>query len=318
MIDTIELVTYPYEMGEEEAKKCGFNPTVIGSIQKEATTSADTTKAAEEMLELKVDLILFAGGDGTARDIYEAIDGKVAVLGIPSGVKIHSAVYAVNPERGGDLVVRYLQDGLPLQEAEVMDVDEEAFRQGRVSARLYGYLRVPFERGSTQSAKSGSAHTEDEEYQKKVIAACLLEEMKDDCFYIIGPGSTTQAIGEQLGFEKTLLGVDVMNQGRLVAKDVNESQLLRLVEGRKAKIVITPIGGQGYIFGRGNQQISPEVIRRVGKDNIMILATKNKMNSLVGKPLLVDTGDEEVDGLLAGYTRVIVGYRKEIMKMIAR
>jgi len=318
IINTVELITYPYKMGEEEAKECGYTPTVIGSLQKDATSSTDTRNAAKEMLGLGVDLILFAGGDGTARDVCEAIDSKLPVLGIPTGVKIHSAAFAVNPERAGDLTAKYLENGLPLQDSEVMDVDEEAFRAGMVSARLYGYLRVPYERGATQNAKSGSASTEDEEYQRKVIAACIAKEMEDNCLYIIGPGSTTQAIGEELGFEKTLLGVDVVYQGRLVARDVNESQLLKLVEGVKAKIVITPIGGQGYIFGRGNQQISPAVIRRVGKRNIRIVSTKSKINSLMTKPLLVDTGDEEVDRMLTGYMRVMVGYREEIMKKVER
>jgi predicted polyphosphate/ATP-dependent NAD kinase len=314
----IELITYPHEMGEEEAKKCGFKPVVIGLIRSKQTTRSDTKNAAKEMLRVGVDLILFAGGDGTARDIYEAIDGKVPVLGIPSGVKIHSAVYAVNPDRAGDLAAKFLHEGLPLQEAEVMDVDEEAFRAGRVSSRLYGYLRIPYERGSTQSAKSGCPGAGDEEYQKRVIGAGIIEGMDDDCLYIIGPGSTTRVIGEELGFEKTLLGVDVVENKKVVAKDVSESQLLKLVEGKKAKIIVTPIGGQGYVFGRGNQQISPEVIRRVGKDNIIIVATKSKLNSLVAKPLLVDTGDEEADRTLAGYTRVLVGYREEVVKKIER
>jgi predicted polyphosphate/ATP-dependent NAD kinase len=305
-------------MGENEAKKCKFKPTVIGSIQKGKTSNTDTKNGAVDMMRLKVDLILFAGGDGTARDICEAIDCKVPALGIPAGVKIHSAVYAVNPERAGDLAVRHLQASLPLQEAEVMDVDEEAFIEGRVSAKLYGYLNVPFERGFTQSAKSGSAGTGDEEYQKKVIAACVVEQMNDEFLYIIGPGSTTRAIGQELGFEKTILGVDVVDRRKLVAKDANERQLLELISGRKAKIVITPIGGQGYIFGRGNQQISPAVIRKVGKDNIIVVATRNKLNSLITKPFLVDTGDEEVDKGLTGYVRVLVGYSEEVVKKVER
>jgi predicted polyphosphate/ATP-dependent NAD kinase len=314
--DTMEIITYPCEMGEDEAKEAGLDPTVIGSIERGNTDSADTKNAAKEMLGLKVDLILFAGGDGTARDICEAVDGKVPVIGIPSGVKIHSAAFAINPEKAGDLTVKSLREDLPLREAEVMDIDEQAFRHGRVSAKLYGYLQVPYEGSLVQYAKIGSAGTEDEEYQKNVIAAYVVSQMKDDHFYIIGPGSTTKPIGDELGIEKTLLGVDVVNKGKMITKDANESQLLKLIEGKKVKIIVTAIGGQGYIFGRGNQQISPEVIRKVGRTNIIILATKNKLNSLIGKPLLVDTGDEEVDEILTGYMKVIVGYGEEVVKKI--
>jgi len=305
-------------MGEIEAKEGGFNPTVIGSIQSGNTTSADTKNAAREMAQLEVGLLLFAGGDGTARDICEAIDGRVPVLGIPSGVKIHSGVFALNPDKAGDLAAKFLQEGLPVREGDVMDIDEEAFREGRVSARLYGYLRIPDERTLVQDAKLGSSRGEDEEYQKRVIAAYVTEQMQDDYHYIIGPGSTTEPIADRLGIEKTLLGVDVVKAGKLVTKDANEKQLMQSIEGKKAKIIVTPIGGQGYIFGRGNQQISPEVIKKVGKDNIIVVATRRKLDSLTGKPLLVDTGDREVDQKLTGYMRVIVGYREEVVKKIER
>ncbi|NIR86659.1 ATP-NAD kinase family protein [Candidatus Bathyarchaeota archaeon] len=310
--DEIELITYPYDMGEDEARECGFNPLVIGSIAKGRTTSADTENAAREMLKLEVDLILFAGGDGTARDIYEAVGEKVPVLGIPTGVKIHSSVFTINPRSAGDLAVLYLQ-GKPtaVREAEVMDIDEQAFREDRVSARLYGYLRVPYEKTLVQSSKVASVAGE--EFLREAIARDVIENMQDDYIYIIGPGTTTKPVLEKLGLKKTLLGVDVMHKGKLVASDVNETQLLKLIEGKKAKIVVTVIGGQGFIFGRGNQQISPEVIRRVRRNNLIVVATPNKLASLKGGPLLVDTGDEEVDKMLSGYVKVITGYGKRVM-----
>ena len=314
----IEVVTYPHEMGEDEAKEAGYDPTVIGYIERGKTRSDDTKSAAKEMLDLAVSLILFAGGDGTARDICEVVNSKVPVLGIPSGVKIHSAAFAVNPEKAGNLTAQFFKEDLPLREVEVMDIDEDAFREGRVSARLYGYVQIPYERNLVQDAKVGSSYAEDDEYQKKVIAAYMVEEMKDDNLYVLGPGSTVKPIGDELGIDKTLLGVDVVEKHKLVSRDVNEKQLLELVEGKTAKIVVTPIGGQGYILGRGNQQISPEVIKKVGKSNIIIVATKNKLNSLVAKPLLVDTGDEGVDKMLTDYMRVIVGYREEGTKSIER
>ena len=305
--DIIEIITYPHEMGEDEARECGFEPKVIGSIEKGRTTAYDTLNAAREMLDLGVDLILFSGGDGTARDIYEAVRGEVPVLGIPAGVKIHSGVFAINPATAGDLAVKYLKgEQTVLRESEVMDIDERAYREDRLSARLYGYLMVPYEKTMVQSSKEGSGAQE--ESSLEAIAKEITDNILDDHLYIIGPGTTTRPITEKLGLKKTLLGVDVIRSGKMVAADANESRLLGLIEGAKAKIVVTVIGGQGFVFGRGNQQISPEVIRKVGKENIVIVATPGKLASLRGKPLLVDTGDAELDRELSGYYRVITGF----------
>jgi predicted polyphosphate/ATP-dependent NAD kinase len=267
------------------------------------------------MSQLKVNLILFAGGDGTARDVYEAINMKVPVLGIPTGIKMHSAVFAVSPRSAGDLAVLYLQGSLlNVRESEVMDIDEEAFRQNRVSARLYGYLKVPYEKVLVQNPKAGA--TAAEESSAEEIAQDIVENMEDDYIYIIGPGTTTKAIAEKLGLKKTLLGVDVIHNGKLLASDVNEAQLLKIIEGRKAKIIVTVIGGQGFIFGRGNQQISPQVLRKVDREDILIVATPNKLASLHGAPLLVDTGDEEVDKMLHGYFKVITGYGRRVIYQV--
>lgn len=317
--DKIEIITYPYEMGEEEARECNFEPTVIGSITRGRTTADDTKNAAREMLKLQVDLILFVGGDGTARDIYEAADLKVPTLGIPAGVKIHSGVYAINPKKAGELAVKFLREGASLREAEVMDIDEDAFRKGRVSARLYGYLRVPYERSLVQQVKCGSPSTLDEKMSQEIIAEYVVEQMDDNYYYILGPGTTVRAITDKLGIEKTLLGVDVINKGKIVAMDLNEEQLLKLIECKKVKIVVSPIGGQGYIFGRGNQQISPTVIRKVGRGNVIVIASHNKLSSIgLDQPLLVETGDDEVDKMLSGYIRVITGYKEEVViKVVA-
>ncbi len=308
---SIDVFTYPYEMGEEEARASGFTPTVVGSIVRGQTSSVDTKNAAKDMLKLKVDLILFAGGDGTARDICEAVGDQVPVLGIPAGVKIHSAVFAINPKAAGSLTVMHLQGKLPTYEAEVMDVDEEAFRKNRVSARLYGYLKVPHERMMVQNAKVGRIQNDLDAVE--AIAWDVIDSMQDDYLYIIGPGSTTKTIMKQLQLEYTLLGVDVVSQKRLVALDLNEAQLLNLIEGKKAKIVVTVIGGQGFIFGRGNQQLSHRVIKKVGKENIIVIASEQKIASLKGKPLLVDTDSGEVNGMLKGYIKVATGYDKAVI-----
>lgn len=310
-----ELITYPAEMGEDEARATGFNPRVVGAIKSGETTSADTKAAASEMASLGVDLLLFAGGDGTARDVCEAIDGRVPALGIPSGVKIHSGVYAISPAAAGELAAKYLRGEVSsVQQSEVMDIDEEAFRGNRLSARLYGYLRVPREEAYVQGSKEASPVQEEENL--KAIATDLADEMDPDTLYVLGPGSTISSVAEHLGLEKTLLGVDVVQGGKIVATDVNEDQLLKLVTGKKAKIIVTVIGGQGFVFGRGNQQISPRVIRAVGKENIIIAATPVKLTTLHGKPLLVDTGDQTLDAELSGYTRVVTDYGRRVVYRI--
>lgn len=302
-------------MGEKEAKTSGFLPVIVTVVPQR--TTADHTKTTAKMLvEKTVDLLLFAGGDGTARDILDAIDSKTPVLGIPAGVKMHSSVFATNPSHASRIVIDYFLGELPVQQGEVMDVDEKEFKAGRLSARLYGYMKVPYEPKFVQGIKTTSVQTEDEMEQQRAIARHVTEEMKDDELYVLAPGTTVKAIADILGVEKTLLGVDVICDAKTVAKDVDERRLLELIRIRPAKIVVTPIGGQAYIFGRGNQQISPEVIRRVGKENIIVVATSNKLQSLPQRRLLVDTGDRKVDELLRGYARVITDYREEtVMKV---
>jgi predicted polyphosphate/ATP-dependent NAD kinase len=315
-LDGLHILTYPGEMGASAARACGFEPEVTGSIRPGHTTPDDTRRAAREMGARGVDLLLFAGGDGTARDIYNAVQDRVLVLGIPSGVKIHSAVYGTSPQNAGDLALAFLRgDPVSIREAEVMDIDEEAVRQGVVSDQLYGYLKIPFRRQLVQTMKAPSGPNEGGVIES--IAADVVDRMQPGWLYIIGPGTTTRAITNELGLDKTLIGVDVVLDKQLLARDVTEAQLLKLVPGHAAKIVVTPIGGQGYIFGRGNQQISHRVIRPVGKENIIVISAPSKIHSLGGRPLLVDTGDRELDQALNGYITVVTGYNEEMVYRVS-
>jgi predicted polyphosphate/ATP-dependent NAD kinase len=305
--DKIRLITGAGKLGEEEAINCDFNFTVLGE-RKEETAAEDTKEIAKGIKEAGADLIVFCGGDGTARDVLDAVGTEVPVLGVPTGVKMHSAVFAVDPQAASRIALEFLWDELPLKEVEVMDVDEEAFRSGSVSARLYGYVLAPYEPSLIQGAKVASLMTEGELHNQAALAVYAIEGMQPNVVYIIGPGTTTRNVVDLLHEKKTLLGVDLLCDKRLIANDVNEKQILRAIKGKTAKIIVTPIGGQGFIFGRGNQQISPTVIRQVGLDNIIVIATKHKMWGL--KTLRVDTGDSNLDRELRGQIKVIIDYRE--------
>jgi predicted polyphosphate/ATP-dependent NAD kinase len=312
LASVLDLGTYPAEMGAEIARETGFEPAVLGSLDGTGsggrTTGEDTRRAALDLREWGAELIVFAGGDGTARDLTTSVAATVPVIGIPAGVKIHSGVFAVSPRHAADVIGEFLAGRARLEEREVLDIDEDLFRAGIVAPRLYGYLTVPCVRDLVQRAKSASRS--DPSTARGVAFGVLGEMERDrDAYFILGPGSTVKAVGDELQVDKTLLGVDLYHDGRLIGTDLNESQLLAAIEGRHAKIVVTVIGGQGYIFGRGNQQLSPKVIQAVGRDNIMVIATLDKLHAL-GGPLRVDTGDPECDQLLAGYFRVITGERE--------
>jgi predicted polyphosphate/ATP-dependent NAD kinase len=279
------------QMGEEEAKNQGYIYSVFGE-KKSKTNKDDTETVAKEIVDNGVDILIFCGGDGTARNILNAVDRKLPVLGVPTGVKMHSAIFAIDPKSAARITSHFLWKQLPIWEAEVMDIDEKAFREGRVSAKLYGYLLSPYEPNLIQGAK---------------MASPITENMEDNIIYIVSAGTTTRTIGDILNQKKTLLGVDLFYNKKIIAKDVNENQILEAIKNKTAKIVVTPIGGQGFIFGRGNQQISPKIIRKVGKNNIIVIATENKMKNL--KKLKVDTGDTELDSDLQGTMNVITDYK---------
>ncbi|MEH6466821.1 MAG: ATP-NAD kinase family protein [Porticoccus sp.] len=312
--DALALVTYPGPMGEDVARHCGFNPEVIGAIDPDVTTPEDTELAAKTMSGMGLDMILFVGGDGTARNICDAIPESQPVLGVPAGVKMHSGVYAITPEAAGELVCRLANGELvDIRQQEVRDIDEEAFRQGKVCARYYGDLLVPEEGRFMQHVKSGGREVE--ELVLLDIAGAVIEDMDDDCLYIVGPGSTTRGFMEELGLENTLLGVDLVRNRQVLALDVIGSDIEQAITeaNGKVKIVITPIGGQGHLLGRGNHQLTPSVIRQVGRDNLVVIATKTKISELNGRPLLVDSNDPALDKALAGYIPIITGYRDRIL-----
>ncbi len=309
--ERLTIYTVNGDMGEQTAKALGFNVEVVYNTAA-ITTPDDTEQAAKVLKDFGVDLVLFAGGDGTARNICHAIEDTIPVLGIPAGCKIHSGVYAITPKAAGRVVEMLVKGELvTLADADVMDIDEDAFRQGTVKAKRYGEMQTPSEVRYMQAVKNGGKETD--ELVLADIAAHVVSQMDEDTFYIMGSGSTVEAIMEEMGLENTLLGVDLIKDQTLVAQDLTAKQLLELTHDQSTKLVITLIGGQGHIFGRGNQQLSPLLIRAIGKENIIVVATKTKLLALNGRPLICDTGDGELDDELTGYIKVTTGFNDHIM-----
>jgi predicted polyphosphate/ATP-dependent NAD kinase len=317
----ITLLTASGEMGEQCARALGFTVNVVYENESDITSAKDTENSVKALINAGIDILLFAGGDGTARDICTVVGDNFPVLGIPAGCKIHSGVYAVTPKAAGRVIELMVTKQLvTLTEADVMDIDESLFRQGIVKAKRYGEMQVPSELRYIQAVKSGGK--ESDELVLQDIASYVIEQMDDELF-IIGSGSTTAFLMDELGLKNTLLGVDAVYQQCLVGNDYTEEQLWQLLQYYKqkkitCKLVITLIGGQGHVFGRGNQQLSPRIIRFIlaqpgGKENIIIIATKRKLLALRNRPLIADTGDSDLDQQLSGYIQVTTGYKDQVL-----
>jgi len=309
---SITFLTGPGPLGEDYLKESGFRFEVIplrfhyrevNGVRIPDTSSEHTKRLAREMAG-KVKLIVFAGGDGTARDVVSAVGRKVPILGIPTGVKMYSGVFAVSPEKAAEVLVRFLRGEAKLEEREVRDIDEEAFRRDEIRAKTYGKALVPVVENLVQGSKEAIKTEEAEELE--ALAEAIAEEiLESEGIYFLGSGSTVKRIKEKLGIDGTLLGVDVVEVGdgeaRLLVKDAAEKDLLRFAD-KNPKVVVTVVGGANFLFGRGNQQFSPDVLRRIPRENVMVVATPDKLKN----PIRVYTGDREVDEKFRGYIRVRV------------
>ncbi|MDT8453321.1 MAG: ATP-NAD kinase family protein [Gammaproteobacteria bacterium] len=315
------VLTVSGDMGAAALEQAGIAYETVMAAPP-VSSAGDTYQAVLRLCENNIDLLLFTGGDGTARDVLDALQScgradTLPVVGIPAGCKIHSAVYAVTPSRAGELVA-LLEQGEPLtlKQAEVMDLNEAAYRAGQLSARCYGYLSVPADEARMQAMKQGGINNEALALQD--IATDVVENMEDEVLYFIGAGTTTAAVMDELGLPNSLLGVDAVRNRQLLAGDMDERAMLALLdetsgETSGAKIIVTAIGGQGHIFGRGNQQFTPAVIAKVGVGNIIVIATNEKLRALQGRPLLLDTGSVELDKKLAGVKPVVTGFEQRTL-----
>jgi len=299
-------------MGEDILRDAGLKEFEILYSFSGESSARDTKAAAQRFREAGADLILFCGGDGTARDIFEATGRDIPLLGIPAGVKMYSAVFAIDPIIAAELVRESADNNL--RDSEILDVDEEAYRSGVLKTRIFGIARTPVVAGKVQVAKQVYEES-DEERAKQEIARFIQEVMLPGTLYILGAGTTTEAIAHRLGVQKTLLGVDAIKDGVLVAMDVNEKTILDLAgQEKEIRIILSPIGAQGFILGRGNQQISAQVVKKAGLKNIIVVATPHKLRET---PLLyVDSGDPALDREFGNSVQVISGYRMAQRKKI--
>jgi predicted polyphosphate/ATP-dependent NAD kinase len=300
----IRWLSGPGPMGEDYLRDAGIELEVVGTLD-DGPGPDDTRRIAREMAEIGAELIVFAGGDGTARDMADAIGATLPIVAIPAGVKIYSAVFAYSARCAAGLVDAYIE-GATVSEEEVLDIDEEAFREGRVDSRHYGFLLVPEDERLLQAGKDASAAGDLSAEVRHELASAVVDMLEDDTLYLLGSGTTIRLVADELGVPKTLLGIDAWINGKLVGADLNEAAILALLEAHpRAAIIVTPLGGNGFIFGRGNKQFTPAVLRIVGPDRIIIVASRSKLMQL--SELHVDTGDEALDRMLSGYREVVVG-----------
>ncbi|MDG5774864.1 ATP-NAD kinase family protein [Haloarculaceae archaeon H-GB2-1] len=301
--EDVDLLVYGGDMGAAEARTAGFDPTIVGEPTGEETSAEDTRAAVEAFVDRGVDLILFVGGDGTAVDVAETLtelDNETAMLGVPAGVKVYSSVFGVSPSAAGRIAATFDE----VETAEVNDIDEDEYREGEVHTELRALATVPVatERQASKQLGGGTVET---------LAQGFAEDARPGVTYLLGPGSTVGAIKSALGFDGSPLGVDVWRDGEVLVRDGAESDLLGSL-GEENVIVVSPIGGQGFVFGRGNQQFSPAVIREC---EVVVVASRRKLDGL--STLRVDTGDHALDEELRGWMRVRIGrYETRMVKVV--
>ena len=310
----IRWYTWGGAMGEHVLRECGLRGRVLGQPQT-PTSAQDTVAAAVAMVDAKVDLLLFAGGDGSARDLLGAVAQRVAVLGIPAGVKMHSGVFATTPETAAQVLERLAAGGLVRGVLrDVRDWDPERSADGEIRPKLFGELLVAELGGFVQHTKE--AGRESEALAVTEISAQICEMIEASAApWVLGPGGTLAAIKQSLGMEPTLLGVDVFREGQQICQDAQAGWLERL--GDDARLVISFTRGQGFLLGRGNQQLSPLFLGRLGEGAMTVVGTRSKLLTLEGRPLLVDTDDPQLDRTLTGLIEVIAGYDDRLLYRVA-
>jgi predicted polyphosphate/ATP-dependent NAD kinase len=318
----VDWVTCAFDMGADELAEAGlrkedhFN-VAYTAPSLHATNADDTERACKAIIGRGVDVLVLCGGDGTARDVLRAVAKNVPVLGVPSGVKMFSGIFALSPEAAAEVLSAFIAGEAEVGEGEVVDVDEAAYRDGRLAVSLFGSMPILRARSLIQDTKRVSS-LGDEGSAQDQIARFVVEmlERADYPLTVLGAGTTVEAVARRLGVTKTPLGVDVVRGTELLVEDASEDDLLRIIAGNEGvRIVLSPIGAQGFVLGRGNQQISPDVlISSGGPASLIIVATPHKLRSM--EVLRVDTGEPDLDLKLAGMRQIITGFHDVTMRRL--
>ncbi|MFT4470112.1 ATP-NAD kinase family protein [Arthrobacter sulfonylureivorans] len=307
------LLAAPGPLGEDAARAAGWEPDAVvpwpGATPHAPTTAADTTAAAAALTARGVDVLVFAGGDGTARDVAAGLGPDDVVLGLPAGVKMQSGVFARSPESAAGILADAARGVGTTSVAEVVDIDEQARREGIISSTLYGQLRVLGTRAQMQGGKVGS-RSEPREVLGGIAAECA-GRIDPEAMCLLGPGTTVAAVAAGMGLDSTLLGVDVLHRGRLVATDCSAAELHQVTAGHRLQVLLSPVGGQGFLLGRGNQQLDEALLARLSPAEMLIVCTPEKLGALGGGPFYVDVPGPDLAAALTGPRRVVTGRRQE-------
>lgn len=303
------------KMGEDYLRNKGINFKVIYEYEGKFSTSKDTEKLCEKLVTVGVEAIFFVGGDGTARDIFQIVGNEIPLIGVPAGVKMYSGIFCTTVNTSIKTFSNFLEGFYKLREEEIIDINEEEYRKDEFNLKIYGYALTLNESENIQGSKSDN-YNEDKDNQER-IAKYFVENMNKETYYVLGPGTTVKEISKMLNQPFTLLGVDILLDGKAIALDVNEDRILNLIDKKKVKLVLSPLGRQGIILGRGNQQISSKVLRKIKTQNIILIATEKKLKDLRRNYLIADIDDYFVRKKLGGYVRILVDYNIEkVLKLI--
>jgi|TARA_B100000959_G_scaffold108906_1_gene114816 predicted polyphosphate/ATP-dependent NAD kinase len=279
------------------------------------TSASDTQDAVARLLENGIDLLVYSGGDGTTRDIVSSLSEsktpELPVIGVPSGVKMHSGCFASSPKAAAEVLSAWIQGDLLVSSTEVLDLDEELYRKGKWVVRLYAEAFSPNSPRWMQGSKE-LIQTESEEEIIIGLSNHIEESIVDEGHLVIwGSGGTLREIGGNIGFELTTLGIDATIGSEKVGTDLAESGIIEILDSHDGPVtlLLSPMGGQGFLIGRGNLQLSPSVLSSIGIDNIMGVVTPAKL--LTVRALRIETGDDSLDQEFASkrYMKVLQGYR---------
>lgn len=307
-------VTSDGRMGSE------WIPESISEIEfahssKGPTSANDTSDAISSLLDSGIDLLVYAGGDGTTRDIVSALSEadspKLPVIGVPTGVKMHSGCFASSPKAAAEVLASWIGGDLLIASTEVLDLDEELYRQGKWVVRIYAEAMTPSSPRWMQGAKMRVEASGEGEVVEGIAEHIEETIVEDDRLVLWGSGGTLRSIGKIIGFELTTLGIDATRGSQQVGTDINEREILEILDSHEGPVtlLLSPMGGQGFLIGRGNLQLSPNVLKRVGVDGVLGIVTPAKLLTL--RSLRIETGDEELDSLFSEkkYLKVLQGYR---------